>query len=142
MPSSPVLHVRAVTREGRPIKDAQILVWRIIPAGALKPLLGNWSTSETGELRTQLPLPSELLTVARESQTPLRFLVLAWHPQAGWAWSVARQGAIAHTTPRIFPMRTHCLPDSYRCTGVVYPISSARTHRSGHPHAVSLLQRC
>ncbi len=94
MPSSPVLHVRAVTREGRPVKDAQILVWRIIPAGALKPLLGNWSTSETGELRTQLPLPSELLTVARESQTPLRFLVLAWHPQAGWAWSVARQDAL------------------------------------------------
>lgn len=94
MPSSSVLHVRAVTREGRPVKDAQILLWRIIPAGAPKPLPGIWSTSESGELRARLPLPSELLTVARENQTPLRFLVLAWHPQAGWAWSVVRQNAL------------------------------------------------
>lgn len=90
MPSFPLLHVRTVTRDGRPVKGAQVLLWRIIPAGALKPLPGNWSTSETGELRTRLPLPSELLTVSHENQTPLRFLVLAWHPQAGWAWNIAR----------------------------------------------------
>lgn len=94
MPSSPPLYVRAVTREGRPVKSAQILLWRIVPAGVLKPLPGNWSTSETGELHTRLPLPSELLTVASENQTPLRFLVLAWHPQASWAWSVARLDAL------------------------------------------------
>lgn len=90
MPSFLLLHVRAVTREGRAVKGAQISLWRIIPAGALKPLPGNWSTSETGELRTRLPLPSELLTVASENRTPLRFLVVAWHPQAGWAWAIRR----------------------------------------------------
>ncbi|GIV21228.1 MAG: hypothetical protein KatS3mg023_2979 [Armatimonadota bacterium] len=94
MPSSPLLHVRAVTREGRPVQGAQVLLWRIVPAGVLKPLLGNWSTSETGELRTHLPLPSELLTVASENRTPLRFLVLAWHSQAGWAWSVVPLDAL------------------------------------------------
>lgn len=94
MPSFPLLQVRTLTREGRPVKGAQVLLWRIIPTGALKPVPGSWSTSHTGELRTPLPLPSELITVARQSLTPLRFLVLAWHPQAGWAWSVVPLSAL------------------------------------------------
>ncbi len=94
MPSSPILHVRAVTREGRPVQGAQILVWRIVPAGALKSLPANGSTSVTGELHTHLPLPSERLTVASENRSPLRFLVLAWHSQAGWAWSIVSLNAL------------------------------------------------
>jgi len=88
MPSAPLLRVRAVTREGQPVAGAHILLWRMVPAGKLQLLPGEWRTSSSGELRTQLPLSSELLSIARENQTPLRFLVLAWHPQAGWAWSI------------------------------------------------------
>ncbi len=94
MPSSPVLNVHVFTREGKPVKGAYVLVWRIIPAGALKPLPGEWRTSASGEVRASLPLPSKLLTVARENETTLRFLVLAWHPQAGWAWSVSELDAL------------------------------------------------
>lgn len=63
----------------------------------------------SGELRAQLPLPSELLSVASENRTPLRFLVLAWHPQAGWAWG----GELPERMRQRFrdPMPLHAAPE-------------------------------
>ncbi len=97
------LRVKVTDPQGRPVKGAQVLLWRVLGAGGLSPLLGTWVTNEAGQVLTVVRLPEPFVRTARLHGLPLQFFALAYHPAEGWAWSVVNTDGLSDLHLQLLP---------------------------------------
>lgn len=98
-------NAKIVNPKGLPVGGAHVFLWRVLGAGGLSPLLGFWTTDKSGQVRNFVWLPLSFISAAQLYDLPLRFIVVAYHPEAGWAGATVDIKGLTNLSLSLSPHR-------------------------------------